>query len=553
MDCKERLRDCFDEMVVYKDLKKTNFFSALSLPSFMRDWLLKKFEDENGNFDKDDMVRFVKKYIPRKDDWTSIKNRVIVEGERVKFLAKISIDIDVKTGQVSFALPDFGLGYKDTIVEGDVWAECKDDLVRGNDVWGMIELGYRSPEDFDIEFEYESKRSRGKTSRDGRIRLISFKNFCPYQIDLDQYKDARREFSTDEWIDIILGAVDYNANASQPYSFARKPKKALTDARATIAACIGAEPEEIYFTSGGTESDNWAIKGLIEPNDKHQTITSQIEHHAVLNACNALERLGYPVVYLPVDSQGVVLSDSLSKAITEKTKLVSVMMVNNEIGTIEPIKELATIAHTHNVLFHTDAVQAVGHIPIDVNELGIDMLSSSAHKFNGPKGIGFLYIRKGTQIRPLADGGAQEFHMRAGTENIASIVGMAVALKKNCRTMQETSTKLQAMDHAFIDVLHEANIDFIRNGSVSKSPGIISVSIRNISGEMLLHRLDLKGISISTGSACDSVNTQVSHVIKAIGVPSAYAQGTIRISFGHDNQIEDAVEIAHAIAKILQT
>lgn len=229
------------------------------------------------------------------------------------------------------------------------------------------------------------------------------------------------------------------------------------------------------------------------------------------------------------------------------------MMVNNEIGTIEPIKELATIAHTHNVLFHTDAVQAVGHIPIDVNELGIDMLSSSAHKFNGPKGIGFLYIRKGTQIRPLADGGAQEFHMRAGTENIASIVGMAVALKKNCRTMQETSTKLQAMDHAFIDVLHEANVDFIRNGSVSKSPGIISVSIRNISGEMLLHRLDLKGISISTGSACDSVNTQVSHVIKAIGVPSAYAQGTIRISFGHDNQIEDAVEIAHAIAKILQT
>lgn len=346
---------------------------------------------------------------------------------------------------------------------------------------------------------------------------------------------------------------DEYGNASQPYSFARKPKKALTDARATIAACIGAEPEEIYFTSGGTESDNWAIKGLIEPNDKHQTITSQIEHHAVLNACNALERLGYPVVYLPVDSQGVVLSDSLSKAITEKTKLVSVMMVNNEIGTIEPIKELATIAHTHNVLFHTDAVQAVGHIPIDVNELGIDMLSSSAHKFNGPKGIGFLYIRKGTQIRPLADGGAQEFHMRAGTENIASIVGMAVALKKNCRTMQETSTKLQAMDHAFIDVLHEANVDFIRNGSVSKSPGIISVSIRNISGEMLLHRLDLKGISISTGSACDSVNTQVSHVIKAIGVPSAYAQGTIRISFGHDNQIEDAVEIAHAIAKILQT
>lgn len=231
----------------------------------------------------------------------------------------------------------------------------------------------------------------------------------------------------------------------------------------------------------------------------------------------------------------------------------SELMERAEELTGTPNKQTSMAILYDNVLFHTDAVQAVGHIPIDVNELGIDMLSSSAHKFNGPKGIGFLYIRKGTQIRPLADGGAQEFHMRAGTENIASIVGMAVALKKNCRTMQETSTKLQAMDHAFIDVLHEANVDFIRNGSVSKSPGIISVSIRNISGEMLLHRLDLKGISISTGSACDSVNTQVSHVIKAIGVPSAYAQGTIRISFGHDNQIEDAVEIAHAIAKILQT
>ena len=346
---------------------------------------------------------------------------------------------------------------------------------------------------------------------------------------------------------------DEYGNASQPYSFARKPKKALTDARATIAACIGAEPEEIYFTSGGTESDNWAIKGLIEPDDKHLTITSQIEHHAVLNACNALERLGYPVVHLPVDSQGVASSENLSKAITEKTRLVSVMMVNNEIGTIEPIKELAAVAHTHGALFHTDAVQAVGHISIDVNELGIDMLSASAHKFNGPKGIGFLYIRKGTQIRPLADGGAQEFHMRAGTENIASIVGMAVALQKNCGTMQETSTKLQAMEHAFIDALHEASIDFVRNGSVNRMPGIISISIRGISGEMLLHRLDLKGISISTGSACDSVNTRVSHVIKAIGIPSAYAQGTIRVSFGRDNQIEEAVEIAQAIAKIVHT
>lgn len=212
MDCVEKLRNCFDEMVVYKDLKKTNFFSAFSLPSFMRDWLLKKFEDDEGYFDKDDLARFVKKYIPRKDDWTSIKNRIIIEGEKVKFLAKISIDINVRTGEVSFALPDFGLGYKDTIIESDVWDACKDDLVRGNDVWGMIELGYRSPEDFDIVFEYEPRKSRGKSSQEGKIRLVSFKNFCPYQINLDQFKDARRDFTTEEWIDVILGAVDYNAN-----------------------------------------------------------------------------------------------------------------------------------------------------------------------------------------------------------------------------------------------------------------------------------------------------------------------------------------------------
>ena len=344
-------------------------------------------------------------------------------------------------------------------------------------------------------------------------------------------------------------------NASSLYELGYKSKEAINIARVNVARVINAKPNEIYFTSCGSESDNLAIKGVARAHKQNgnHIITSRIEHPAVLNTCRQLEKEGFRVTYLNVNKNGFIDLEELKNSINSKTILVSIMFANNEVGTIEPIKETSRIVHSNNAIFHTDAVQAVGHIPIDVNELGIDMLSSSAHKFNGPKGIGFLYIRKGTQIRPLADGGAQEFHMRAGTENIASIVGMAVALKKNCRTMQETSTKLQAMDHAFIDVLHEANVDFIRNGSVSKSPGIISVSIRNISGEMLLHRLDLKGISISTGSACDSVNTQVSHVIKAIGVPSAYAQGTIRISFGHDNQIEDAVEIAHAIAKILQT
>lgn len=211
MELHDKLRDCFDEMVVYKDLQKTSFFSALSLPAFMRDWLLKKFEDEDGEFDKDELLRFVKKFIPRKDDWTAIMNRIIVENEKVKFLAKVSINIDIKTGEVSFALPDFGLGFKDTIIESHVWDVCKDDLVKGKDVWGMVELGYRSPDDFDFEFEYEKKSSKAKNSKAGKITLVSFKNFCPYRIDLDQYKDARKDFTTEEWIDVILGAVDYNA------------------------------------------------------------------------------------------------------------------------------------------------------------------------------------------------------------------------------------------------------------------------------------------------------------------------------------------------------
>ena len=211
MELHDKLRDCFDEMVVYKDLQKTNFFSALSLPAFMRDWLLKKFEDEDGEFDKDELLRFVKKFIPRKADWTAIMNRIIVENEKVKFLAKVSINIDIKTGEVSFALPDFGLSFKDTIIESHVWDVCKNDLVKGKDVWGMVELGYRSPDDFDFEFEYEKKTSKAKNSKAGKITLVSFKNFCPYRIDLDQYKDARKDFTTEEWIDVILGAVDYNA------------------------------------------------------------------------------------------------------------------------------------------------------------------------------------------------------------------------------------------------------------------------------------------------------------------------------------------------------
>lgn len=212
MDISEKLRDNFDEMVVYKDLKKTNFFSTLSLPAFMRDWLLRKFENDEGKFDKNDLASFVKKYIPKKDDWNFIKNEIIIEGRTAKFLAKMSVNIDIKTGEVSFSLPDFGLGFNETIIESDVWDDCKSDLVKGRDVWGMVELGYRSPDDFDIEFAYERRISKAKSSKEGKIKLVSFRNFCPYQINLEEYKKASQEFTTDEWINILLGAVDYNAD-----------------------------------------------------------------------------------------------------------------------------------------------------------------------------------------------------------------------------------------------------------------------------------------------------------------------------------------------------
>lgn len=345
--------------------------------------------------------------------------------------------------------------------------------------------------------------------------------------------------------------VDYG-NVSQPYSFSRAAKKALKEARTTIAECIGALPEEIYFTSGGTESDNWAIKGLMTYGDCRLTITSEIEHHAVLNACAAVEEMGFPVSYLPVDQYGVVTPEILNIAITNRTKLVSIMLANNEIGTIEPIEELAKIAHAYGAIFHTDAVQAVGHLPIDVKVLGIDMLSASGHKFNGPKGIGFLYIKNGVNIHPYASGGAQEFGMRAGTENVASIVAMAVALKKNCINMQETQKKLFRMEAEFIRTLDAAGIDYIRNGSTNHIPGNINISFKGVNGEMLLHRLDLKGICISTGSACDSVNTRVSHVIESIGLSDSYAKGTIRVSFGSANNESDAKIIADSIIRILK-
>lgn len=347
---------------------------------------------------------------------------------------------------------------------------------------------------------------------------------------------------------------EYYGNASSIYQLGAKSKEALDESREYIAGTLGAKTNEIYFTAGGSESDNWAIKATADAyaqKGKH-IITSAIEHHAVLHTCEYLEKHGYEVTYVGVDENGVIKLDELKAAIRPDTILITVMFANNEIGTIQPIREIGEIAHEHGILFHTDAVQAFGQVPINVDEYHIDMLSASGHKFNGPKGIGFLYIKRGTKISSFADGGAQEFHKRAGTENIASIVGMSIALKKSCDEMEKVNKKLLALDEAFNDVLLKSKIDFIRNGSNNHVPGNINLSIRRTSGEMLLHRLDLMGICISTGSACDSVNTEVSHVIKAIGVPSEYSEGTIRISFGRDNTEEDAIMIAKALVKVIK-
>ena len=371
-------------------------------------------------------------------------------------------------------------------------------------------------------------------------KIIYADNAATTKLDIDAF-EAMKPYLLDEY-----------GNASQPYSFARKPKQALKEARTTIAQCINAEPEEIFFTSGGTESDNWAIKGIaFAGSEKRAIITSQIEHHAVLRACEDIEKLGYPVAYLPVTKEGIVTTEALSSVITHNTRLVSVMYANNEIGTIEPIKELCEIAHRNGALFHTDAVQAVGHVQIDVKELGVDILSASAHKFNGPKGIGFLYIKKGTPIASYASGGAQEFGMRAGTENIASIVGMAMALKKNCDNLAENIHHIENIESHLIDKLSSSGLDFVRNGSPQHIPGNVSLSFKNADGEALLHRLDLMGICVSTGAACDTTNTQISHVLHAINVDPEYAIGTIRISFSPKNTLSEVETICDHIVRII--
>lgn len=346
---------------------------------------------------------------------------------------------------------------------------------------------------------------------------------------------------------------DQYGNPSTLYSFAREPRKAVEAARKTIAECIGAKSEEIFFTSGGTEADNWALTGTVfaKAGGSARILTSCIEHHAVLHTADFLKRLGYDVVLLPVDKDGIVDTKALADNINNETVLISVMLANNEIGTIQPIKELAEISHQHGCLFHTDAVQAMGHLPIDVKSLGIDLLSASAHKFNGPKGVGFLYIRDGVEIEPLLHGGAQENKKRAGTENVAGIVGMAEALREHHDRLEQEISFLKGLADTLLADLRESGLDFLLNGSPDRIPGSLSLSFRGADAEMLLHRLDLMGTAVATGSACDSLSTILSHVIRAIGVPDEYAYGTIRITLGMDNTVEEMHTIAGQIKQIL--
>ena len=336
---------------------------------------------------------------------------------------------------------------------------------------------------------------------------------------------------------------EYYGNAASVYRFAGESKKAVEDARKEVADFLGAKPNEIYFTGGGSESDNWALKGLafsLRNKGKH-IITSAIEHHAILHTCEYLEKLGYEITYVGVDENGILKLDELEKAIREDTILISVMFANNEIGSIQPIKEIGEIAKKHKILFHTDAVQAYGHVPINVDEYHIDLLSASGHKINGPKGIGFLYIRKGVKIRSFVHGGAQERKRRAGTENVPGIVGYGLAAERANKSMKErTAKEIEIRDHMINRILTEIPYVRLNGDKVKRLPNNVNVSIQFIEGESLLLMLDNFGICASSGSACTSGSLDPSHVLLAIGLPHEIAHGSLRMTLSEETTMEDA-------------
>ena len=339
-------------------------------------------------------------------------------------------------------------------------------------------------------------------------------------------------------------------NPSSVYEFATQNKKAVDEARGNIAKALGADISEIYFTAGGSESDNWALKATAEAYEEkgNHIITSKIEHHAILHTCEYLEKHGFEVTYVDVDENGVIKLDELKKAIRPTTILISVMFANNEIGTIQPIKEIGKIAKEHNILFHTDAVQAFGQLEINVNDMNIDMLSSSAHKLNGPKGIGFLYIRKGVKIRSFVHGGAQERQRRAGTENVPGIVGFGKAVEIAMDTMKERQEKeIRLRDLLMKRVLAEIPYVRVNGDRVNRLPNNANFSFQFIEGESLLIMLDMNNICGSSGSACTSGSLGPSHVLLAIGLPHEIAHGSLRLTLSDENTEE---EINYTVDKI---
>ena len=336
--------------------------------------------------------------------------------------------------------------------------------------------------------------------------------------------------------------TEFYGNPSSIYSFSDEPKKAVAAGREAIAKSIGAKTNELYFTGGGSESDNWALKATAEAykSKGNHIITSKIEHHAILHTCEWLENHGFEVSYIDVDENGVLKLDELKKAIRPTTILISVMFANNEIGTIQPIKEIGEIAKEHGILFHTDAVQAYGQLSINVDEYHIDMLSSSGHKLNGPKGIGFLYIRKGVKIRSFIHGGAQERKRRAGTENVPGIVGYGKAAEEAFATMKERTAKEAKLRDYLIDrVLKEIPYTRLNGHRTDRLPNNANFSFQFIEGESLLIMLDMKGICGSSGSACTSGSLDPSHVLMAIGLPHEIAHGSLRLTLGADTTKED--------------
>ena len=348
---------------------------------------------------------------------------------------------------------------------------------------------------------------------------------------------------------------EYYGNASSIYSLGAKSKEAISHSREILAGTLGARENEIYFTAGGTEADNWAIKAAAEAyasKGKH-IITSKIEHHAVLHTCQYLERQGYEVSYIDVDENGIVKLEELKKAIRPDTILISIMFANNEIGTIQPIKEVGKIAGEHGILFHTDAVQAYGQIPIHVDEYGIDMLSASGHKLCGPKGVGFLYIRKGVKIRSFIHGGAQERKRRAGTENVPGIVGLGKAAQEAAETMKERAERETALrDYLIERMLREIPYTRLNGDARKRLPNNANFSFQFIEGESLLIMLDMEGISGSSGSACTSGSLDPSHVLLAIGLPHEIAHGSLRLTLGADTTKEDLDYVVEKTKQIVE-